>query len=377
MVDRGPRWSPPLPIPVVPSDDSPQTLGEPMTLYALDDLDDALETTRAFLLPFDRGRWARLLLIVFFLGGVGGTNPFQFSGFGGSDSGVEPGPDVGPADGVGPGSGGIEADSAREALTALGGPEIAVIVAIAGLLLAVTLGFAFVGSVMEFVFVESLRRDTVTIRRYWRTRWRQGLRLFGFRLVLGAFTLGIVFGGLFVALSPLVFGSGSFSVSRVVVVIPVIIVVSLASGLVGGFTTAFVVPVMIAEERGVLAAWRRFWPTLTGQWKQYLAYVVARFVLEVAGSILVGILVVVGLIVLAIPTGIVGVVGVAAADAAGPIGWVVVGLAVVVFVIAAILLALVVSVPVQTYLRYYALCILGDTNEAFDLIAERRRVAGE
>lgn len=134
---------------------------------------------------------------------------------------------------------------------------------------------------------------------------------------------------------------------------------------------------MIAEERGVLAAWRRFWPTLTGQWKQYLAYVVARFVLGVAGSILVGILVVVGLIVLAIPTGILGVGGVAAADAAGPIGWVVVGFAVVAFVIAAILLALVVSVPVQTYLRYYELCVLGDTNEAFDVIAERRRVAGE
>ena len=98
--------------------------------------------------------------------------------------------------------------------------------------------------------------------------------------------------------------------------------------------------------------------------------------MAIGNSILVGILVVVGLIVLAIPTGIVGVVGVAAADAAGPIGWVVVGLAVVVFVIAAILLALVVSVPVQTYLRYYALCILGDTNEAFDLIAERRQVAG-
>lgn len=205
-----------------------------MTLYALDDLDDALETTRAFLLPFDRGRWARLLLIVFFLGGVGGTNPFQFSGFGGSDSGVEPGPDVGPADGVGPGSGGIEADSAREALTALGGPEIAVVVAIAGLLLAVTLGFALVGSVMEFVFVESLRRGTVTIRRYWRASWRQGLRLFGFRLVLGALTLGVVLGGLFVVLSPLVFGSGSFSVSRVVVVVPVVVVASLASGLVGG-----------------------------------------------------------------------------------------------------------------------------------------------
>jgi hypothetical protein len=348
-----------------------------MTLYAIDALDDALETTRAFLVPFDRGRWARLLVIVFFLGGVGGTNPFQFSGFGGSDSGVEPGPDVGPADGVGPGNGGIGTDSAREALTALGGPEIAVVVAIAGFLLAVTLGFALVGSVMEFVFVESLRRDAVRLRRYWRTHWRRGLRLFGFRLVLGAITLGVVLGGLFVVLSPLVFGSGSFSVGRAVVVVPVVVVASLASGLVGGFTTAFVVPVMIVEGRGVLAAWRRFWPTLRGQWKQYLAYVVARFVLGVAGSILMGILVVVGLIVLAIPTGIVGVVGVAATDAAGPIGWVVVALAVVGFVIAAILLALVVSVPVQTYLRYYELCVLGDTNGSFDLIAERRQTAGE
>ena len=348
-----------------------------MTLYALDDLDDALETTRAFLLPFDRGRWARLLLIVFFLGGIGGTNPFQFSGFGGGDTGAGPGPGVGPTGGAGPGTGGFEAAGARDALTTLGGPELAIVVAIAGILLAVTLGFALVGSVMEFVFVESLRRDAVTIRRYWRAHWPQGLRLFGFRLVLGALTLGIVGGGLFVALSPLVFGSGPFSVGRVLVVVPVVVVASLLSGLVGGFTTAFVVPVMIAEERGVLTAWRRFWPTVTGQWKQYLAYAVARFVLQIAGSILVSILVVVGVITIAIPTGIVGAAGVAMVSAVGPAGWVVVGLAVVVFVIAVVLLALVVSVPVQTYLRYYALCILGDTNEAFDLIAERRRAAGE
>ena len=348
-----------------------------VTLYAIDDLDDALETTRAFLVPFDRGRWARLLVVVFFLGGVGGTNPFQFSGFNSGDNGMQLGPNVGPADGVGPGSGGIGVDSTREALTALGGSEVALLVAIAGLVLAVALGFALVGSVMEFVFVESLRRDAVRLRRYWRAHWRQGLRLFGFRLVRSVLTLGVVLGGLFVVLSPLLTGSGSFSVSRAVVVAPVVVAVFLVSGLVGGFTTAFVVPVMIAEDRGVLAGWWRFWPTVTDQWKQYLAYVVSRGILGVAGSILMGILVVVGLILLAIPTGIVGIIGVVATDAAGPIGWVVVGVAVVVFVLAAILLTLVVAVPVQTYLRYYELCVLGDTNAAFDLIAERRRGADE
>ena len=37
-----------------------------MSLYAVDAIDDALSATRSFLWPFDRGRWLRLALVVFF-----------------------------------------------------------------------------------------------------------------------------------------------------------------------------------------------------------------------------------------------------------------------------------------------------------------------
>jgi hypothetical protein len=47
------------------------------------------------------------------------------------------------------------------------------------------------------------------------------------------------------------------------------------------------------------------------------------------------------------------------------------------FVVVAFVLMLLVQVPFQTFLRYYALLVLGDTNEAFDLIPERRRAVRE
>ena len=327
-----------------------------MTWYALDAIDDAIDATRAFLWPFDRRRWARLALVMLFVGGAGGFNPIQFPG-GGTGGGVDT----------------PTAPGTPDAIPSIGGPEVAVIAAIVGLVALIVLGFMFVGSVMEFVFVESLRRDAVTVRRYWSERWRQGLRLFGFRLVLGVLTLGVV-GGLVVAvLAPVVFGNGGFSFGLLLVAIPVFVVVSIVSGLVNGFTTMFVVPVMIAEERNVLSAWRRFWPTLTGQWKQYAVYAVMGFILQLAGGILAGIATLIGIVVLAIPFGLVGLVGAGLLTVVDVVGWVVIGLAAVLFVLAAIVLVLFVSVPVQTFLRYYALFVLGDTNTAFDLLPEQRR----
>jgi hypothetical protein len=240
------------------------------------------------------------------------------------------------------------------------------------------LGFMFVGSVMEFVFVESLRREAVAIRRYWSDHWRQGFRLFGFRLVLSVVTLGLIGGFLVVILSPVIFGGGAFSFGLLLAAIPVFIIVSILSGLITGFTTMFVVPVMLGEERGVLSAWRRFWPTLTGQWKQYVTYAVMGFILQLAGGILSGIALLVGIIVIAIPFGIVGLIGFGVHSVLeGVVGWVIIGIAALLFVLAAIVLVLFISVPVQTFLRYYALLVLGDTNAEFDLVSEQRRAVRE
>jgi hypothetical protein len=334
-----------------------------MTLYALDAIDDALDATRTFLWPFDRGRWARLALLMLFVGGVGGFNPVQVPG--GSTGG---GVDAPPAS---DGAGGLET------VPSIGGPEIAIIAAIFGAVLLFGLGFLFVGSVMEFVFVDSLRKEAVTIRRYWSEHWRRGLRLFGFRLVLGIVSFVLVGGVLVAAFAPLVFGNGGLSFGLLLAAIPVFVVVTIASGLVNGFTTMFVVPVMLGETTGVLSAWRRFWPTVTGQWKQYVAYAVMGFVLQLVGSILAGIATVVGAVVIAIPFGLVALAGAALLTVVEAAGWAVIIVAALLFGLALVALVLVVSVPVQTFLRYYALLVLGDTNEAFDLIPERRRAIRE
>ena len=329
-----------------------------MTLYAVDAIDDAVEATKSLLWPFDRGTWLRLAVVAFFVGGSGGFTPFQFTG--GAPTGSTP---------DAPLPSGMPSPEA----VAPGGVELLVVAVIVALIASVLLGFLFVGSVMEFVFVESLRRETVSIRRYWSDRWRPGARLFGFRLLLGALTLAVIAALVVAILAPILSGNEGLAVGLVLVSIPVFLVLATVSGLVGGFTTKFVVPIMIAEDLPLLASWRRFWPTLTGQWKEYAAYVGLSFLIQVAFAILTSIAVVLGAVVAAILFGIVGLVGVALLSVAEAVGGVLIAVSVLLFVASVFALALIVAVPLQTYSRYYALLVLGDTEPAFDLIADRRK----
>ncbi|GAA0541878.1 hypothetical protein ABNG02_13135 [Halorubrum ejinorense] len=333
-----------------------------MTLYAVDAIDDAVEATRSLLWPFDAGRWLRLMVVVFFVGGAGGSAPSQLGGSASTGTGSQPGsfPQL----------------PAPETVLPSGG-ELLVIGVVLGAVAAVVIGLLFVGSVMEFVFVESLRREAVSIRRYWRDRWRAGVRLFGFRLVLGVVTLTLVAAALAPALLPALSGDASVAVGVLLLAVPVLVGLAAVSGLVGGLTTNFVVPVMLVEGGSLLSAWRRFWPVLTGQWKQYAAYVALAFVIRIATGVVSGVAVVFGVIVAAVPFGITGIVGVALLSVATPVGAALIAVSVLLFVLAVAAVALLVSVPIRTYLRYYALFVLGDTDAGLDLIAERRRAVRE
>jgi len=333
-----------------------------MSLYAVDAIDDAFSATRSFLWPFDRGRWLRLAVVVLFLGGTGGFSPFQFSG--------------GAPTGTGPETS-LPSELPPPETVVPGGVELLLIAGVFALIAAIVLGVLFVGSVMEFVFVESLRREAVSVRRYWRDNWRVGARLFGFRLLLGVLTLAVVLSVLAVVLSPVLLGNEGLAIGTVLLAIPVFFAVAVVSGLLGAFTTNFVVPVMLVEDRGVVSAWRRFWPTLTGQWKQYAAYVVISFVLQIAVSILMGIVIVLGVVAAAVPFGVVGLVGVALLSAVELVGGALIAVAALLFALTVFALSLLVAVPAQTYLRYYALFVLGDTAAEFDLIADRRRAVRE
>jgi len=328
-----------------------------MVIYALEDVDDALDATRALLTPLDRDVWAKLALVMVFVGGssVGLTN-FQYS-----TSPVTPG------------------TTPFTNLPSLGPRSWLLVAAVVVVVVLLVLAYALVSSVMEFVFVESLRAEEVAIGRYWNRRWRQGLRLFGFRIVLGVFTVG----GALVLLAPVILAatgtnvSGGASLAVLLALAPLFVLLVAVAGVINGFTTVFVVPVMILDDCGVLAGWRRLWTSLVSNWKQYLAYLVGGFVLSVVGAIVAGVVTLVLALVLLIPFGLLFALGIGLYAVTAPLGiavMVVVGLG---FLVALIAAAALVQVPVQTYLRYYALLVLGDVDADLDLIAERREAIRE
>jgi hypothetical protein len=248
------------------------------------------------------------------------------------------------------------------------------VVVVALLVLAAVLAVGLVGAVMEFVVVCSLRDGTVRIRRYVGAHWRAGVSLFGFRLGLSLLVLALVVA--------LVFGlvgttgvttsleSPGAVLGAALVAVPLVLVGVATYALIDGLTTFFVVPVMLVESCGVLGAWRRFGHTLWADPTEYLAFVGLTVVLTPIAGTAVG--AVVGLFAVLVfgPVFALGFVGVVTDEP------VVLAVTAVLGVLAALVvasLAALVRVPVLTYLRYYALFVLGDTDSDLDAIPERRR----
>ncbi|MWG36970.1 DUF7544 domain-containing protein [Halomarina oriensis] len=331
-----------------------------MVLYALDDLDDAYAATRRFLFPFDWRRWLGLAFVAFFVASSTGTpsSGVQFTGAGG---------------GTDTGTTGEFSQAEFDAFVQAVEPLVPLVVGVVVATLLLALLFAVVGAVMEFVLVQSLREDRVAVREFFGRYWRKGVRLFGFRLGLGflAFLVGVLVFGLTVG--PLVVGLDPVvPLVALVVLAPLFVLFALAVAAVGGFTTAFVVPIMLLEDRGVLSAWRRLWPTVRSQWRQFAVYALVVTVVLFALGLVAG-------IVVAIPVALVGAVLALVLGAGFFVGGVTAGtvaLAVVLgvpFVLFVLLVGALVQVPVQTYVRYHALLVLGDADERFDLIPDVRR----
>lgn len=322
-----------------------------MPLHAFDDIDDAYAATRSFLFPIQRGTWLRLALIALFVGAS--TNIPTF------------GVNV-PTTGTGEG---IPIRALEEMVPPLTGTILLVLgVAIVAVILLV-LAFMLVGAVMEFVFVETLRTESVGIRRDWGTYWRRGLRLFGFRVAVGFVTLLVLGSILAVVALPLLRGDATRAVGRLLVLSPVVVGLVLITGVINGFTTAFVVPVMLLEDRRVLAAWRRLWPTLRAEWHEYAVYAVISWLLAVVLNVLLAMILMFGALMLAIPFVLVGLLVLVLTELAG---LVLIAVLATVHLVLLIFGALLLQVPIKTFLRYYALFVLGDTDAELDPIPDQR-----
>ncbi|MFC6733283.1 hypothetical protein [Haladaptatus sp. DYSN1] len=319
-----------------------------MSWYAIDGIEDSIQATREFLFPFDFRKWLKLALIVFFIGGVsGGGGGTNFS----VPAGDTPGGEIPPIDGQ---------------------VDILAIVLVIGVVVGLlALLFGVFSSVFQFVFVDAVRSEEVRIRGPFNRWFGKGVRLFVFTLVLVLLILApfLAIGAVFIfAFSPLF----------LILLIPFLLIIALLLGIGLTLTTDFVVPVMMREDLGVIAGWRRFWPILRAQWKQYGLFVILRWLLGFAA----GILAAIALAVVLLPVlGIAALLGFGIFTAAGGLSTAVLAFLVILAIplgLLVLLYILFVQVPFAVFFRYYALFVLGDSYGEFDLIpAQRRAVRAE
>lgn len=322
-----------------------------MAWRALAELRPSLEATKGLLLPFSLRRWLVLGVIAFFVSGASGANPNLSMTGGGTSGESPPAVDSPPVDGLG----------------APSDAEIVLILLVVGLAVAIGLVLLLVGAIMEFVFVRVTTDRDVRVRGYVGENVSRGASLFLFRLGIVLVLLALVVAPVLAAfvLSPVF-------VVLAVLLVPVFLLAGVGTWLVLRFTADFVVPVMLLEDAGVIAAWTAFWPALVDDWRQYGVYAVVRLLLGLAAGVLAGIGFVAIGIALLVPFGIAaGIVYLAFGVAAGSTG-----LAIVSLVVLAVLygLAVLVSgvtcvqVPIQTSLRYYSLFVLGSVTPRFDMV---------
>ncbi len=323
-----------------------------MVLHAVDNLSDAYRATRSFLFPLEWGRWLRLALLSLFVAGS--------SGGGAPTSGFQ-GP-LGTSPDLTPGAG-TDFGAFIDQLGATLAANIWLIVSFVAIGFLIALILQWLAAAFEFTFLESLRTDEVHVRQYTSTHTGPGTRLFAFRVLFGLAML-FVFGGLLLlVLYPVLVGvSPAAPLLLLLFLVPLFFVLGIVTSVVYVFTTAFVAPIMLIEDRGVLSAWRRFWGVFKSAWQDFLVFVLVGIFLMIAIGIVVGIVMAVIGIGVALPV-------IVALLAGGPVWAVLLGIPAAILAVVAWAM---IQVPVQTYLRHWSLLVLGDVEPELDLIPERR-----
>ncbi len=335
-----------------------------MSFSAVRSISDAIELTRRYLLPLSFRRWWRLVVIVAFLGTAGTPVPaspqlFDPRLWQGPSTDSPPGPATTPSEPI---------VSALPPLTELAPPSLGVVL---GLGAAVGIGYLVCGAMMQFLFVEALQSQQVTLLA---PAKKHGVRA----IELAILRIGLLAGGL-LPVAGLI--AGVFDILPVIALSPSRGTIALAVGvtvaiwLVDLFTRQFVVPIAITSETGLITGWIRLLSTIGAARWEYLIFIIARVLIGAAVGIvstIAVVFVVLALLVFFGTAAAVVVVLVGGIDTIGGLAMIVLAALAVGFGLSTLAVFPVLQVPFQTYLQYYALLVLGDTNRRFDLIPDRR-----
>ncbi len=321
-----------------------------MALSALRSLSDAVDLTRALLFPLSPRRWGVLAAVVAFLGPAGTPLPA-------TPQVVDPRLwESLPAAGTIP----------RRTTAAL--PEVLVSSLLVGVgaLGVLLVGYLAAGSLMHYVFVERLHRPQTTIRDTARHHRNRALGLFVLRVIIWAFGL---------------LPAGMLALAWLDVVIPVIYPSPLALVVAGvgvalawvldAITCQLAVPVSIAADTSIVAAWRQLSVVVRAHPIEYLAYAVVRPVVSVAVGVAAALAIAIGVGAVVVLVGTLSG-GILLVGGLTPVSRLVLaGLGSFGGAIA-LVIAAVVSVPFHVYLRYYALLVIGTTAPPLDLVTDQR-----
>jgi len=187
------------------------------------------------------------------------------------------------------------------------------------------IAMTYISSVMRFVLFDSVLTRQCRIRAGWFHRQEQGWNYFLWQIGFGFFA----FAGIVLLLglpAAFAFGMGWFNPPRAhipqlavagVFVLVLLVVYAIAIAIVHVLTKDFVVPQMALENIGAVEGWRRLWPLLQAEQKDYIVYILMKIVLSIAAAILIGVVTLILGLIIAIPVIGVVVAAVIAAKTAG------------------------------------------------------------
>ena len=334
-----------------------------MPISAVDTITLAFQHTRRQLLqPFRFWQWTRLAVVGLLAGEMGSGGGFNVpSSFphqsGSSRQFLEQGlPKIDPA--------------------ILGG--LIAILVVAGLVFVIVM--MYVSSVMRFILFDSVLAKECHIRQGWSHRQAPGWKYFLWQLGYMLATLGgiVVLVGIPAAFA---YAMGWFSAPREhvlalvlggIVVFFLTFVLFLIAAVVHVLTKDFVVPQMALDGIGAMEGWRRLWPMIRAEQSGYAVYVLMKIVLAIGAGIAIGLVSLVLLLIVAIPTAGLGIIAVLTGKTAG-LTWNVftITLAVVVgCIVLAVFLYLMalISVPVIVFFPAYAIYFFAPRYRALSLV---------
>lgn len=324
-----------------------------MTWHAVEAVDDAITATRRFLFPFSVVRWTKLALLVVFMSVGVNTNV-----------GVPSLPSVETTT--------VDAGDVVTLAADLG-VDTGTLVAIGAVVVLVSALFTIVALTLRLVFYDALRTNQVRLWTPFTRRFRQAVGLFAFSVGLGVAFVGPIL-AVAVATERGLVAIGDLPTVVLVASTLVVLVLVVVGLLVARFTYEFAVPIMVGRDLGVIAAWRRLWPTVRDSWLGFLVYLVIHFFLALALSIaegvtllfVGGVAVVLGALALLVVGGLLGGIGALTATTAGTVA---VAVVVTLALIAVVAVLLPVRIATRTYLIAYEVSTLGGIDPDLAMLA--------